>query len=176
LHEYFNYFGIGTNGNKEEAFNLFNKASERGHILAQYYVGLCYESGSGTVKNERLSFECFKKIAEADESHALGQFKIGYFYYKGIGVKKNLKEAFRWYEKAALRGNSAAMYNLGMMYKKGEGTDKDIDKAFIWCNKSVEQGNQDAQKNLEKWSIRSKRKTHPLIIKMHNSLKKWHIM
>ena len=141
---YFNYFGIGTNGNKKEAFNLFNKASKRGHILAQYYVGLCYESGSGTLKNEKLSFDYYKELA--DKGHALGQIKIGYFYYKKIGTEKNLKEAFSWYEKAANNENSLAMLNLSKMYK----IEGNIDKAIYWCNQSIEQGNQDAPKFLEK--------------------------
>ncbi|GBC32861.2 kinase-like domain-containing protein [Rhizophagus irregularis DAOM 181602=DAOM 197198] len=34
-----------------------NFASKQGHILAQYYVGACYEFDNGTIKNENLSFE-----------------------------------------------------------------------------------------------------------------------
>jgi hypothetical protein len=145
---YFNYHEIGTDKNYEKAFSLFKNASEKNHILAQYYVGLCYEFGNGVVKNGKLAFDFFKKIA--DEEHALGQFKVGYFYYKGISVKKNLKEAFNWYEKAAYNGNLIAMCNLGLMYRNGEGTNKDIDKAIYWYNESAEKGNQDAQKTLNK--------------------------
>uniref|UniRef100_U9T840 Protein kinase domain-containing protein n=2 Tax=Rhizophagus irregularis TaxID=588596 RepID=U9T840_RHIID len=145
---YFNYYGIVTGENKKEAFNLFKIASEKDHILAYYYVGLCYEFGNGTVRNEKSAFEYFKKIA--NKNHALGQFKVGYFYYKGIIAKKNLKEAFNWYEKAAYNGNLIAMCNLGLMYRNGEGTNKDLDKAIYWYNESAEKGNQDAQKSLEK--------------------------
>ncbi|PKK69853.1 kinase-like protein [Rhizophagus irregularis] len=145
---YFQYYGIETDENKKEAFNLFKNASEKNHILAQYYVGLCYEFGNGVVKNDKLAFDSFKKIA--DKEYALGQFKVGYFYYKEIGIKKNLKEAFTWYEKAAQNGNLIAMCNLGLMYKNGEGTNKDIDKAIYWYKESVEKGNQDAQKTLNK--------------------------
>ena len=52
---YFYYNGIGMNKNFEEAFYLFVNASEKNHVLAQYYIGLCYESGNGTVKNEKLN-------------------------------------------------------------------------------------------------------------------------
>ncbi|PKY45422.1 kinase-like protein [Rhizophagus irregularis] len=145
---YFNYYGIVTGENKKEAFNLFKIASEKDHILAYYYVGLCYEFGNGTVRNEKSAFEYFKKIA--NKNHASGQFKVGYFYYKGIITKKDLKEAFYWYEKAAYNGNLIAMCNLGLMYRNGEGTNKDLDKAIYWYNESAEKGNQDAQKSLEK--------------------------
>ncbi|EXX65642.1 uncharacterized protein OCT59_024043 [Rhizophagus irregularis] len=153
---YFNYYGIVTGENKKEAFNLFKNASEKNHILAYYYVGLCYESGNGTVKNKKLAFEYFKKIA--DKNYALGQLKVGYFYYKGISIKKNLKEAFNWYEKAANNGNLTAMCNLGFMYRSGEGTNKDINKAIYWYKESAEKGNQDAQKSLEKLSKLKSRK------------------
>ncbi|UZO03641.1 uncharacterized protein OCT59_024045 [Rhizophagus irregularis] len=145
---YFNYHEIGTDKNYEKAFSLFKNASEKNHILARYYVGLCYEFGNGVVKNGKLAFDSFKKIA--DEEHALGQFKLGYFYYKGISVKKNLKEAFNWYEKAAYNGNLIAMCNIGLMYRNGEGTNKDLDKAIYWYNESADKGNQDAQKTLNK--------------------------
>jgi hypothetical protein len=147
LHGYFKYFGIEVNESKKEAFELFNTASKKDHILAQYYVGLCYETGSGTARNEKLSFEYYKKLA--DMNCALGQFKVGYFYHKGIGIKKNVGEALDWYEKAANNGNLIAMYNLSLMHKNGEGTEKNVDNAYYWCNKSVEQGNTDAQKFLE---------------------------
>ncbi|GBC03498.1 hypothetical protein RclHR1_05150008 [Rhizophagus clarus] len=145
---YFNYYGIEIHENKKKAFYLFCNASEKDHIISQYYVGLCYEFGIGAAKNEKLAFEYFKKIA--DKNHALGQFKIGYFYYKGIGIKKNLKLAFNWYEKAANNGNLIAMCNLGFMYKNGEGISKDIDKAIYWYNESFGKGNQNAQKSLDK--------------------------
>jgi TPR repeat protein len=53
---YYNYFGIGTK-DEERAFNLFINASEQDHILAQYYVGYCYEFGVGITKNEKLALE-----------------------------------------------------------------------------------------------------------------------
>ncbi|POG77709.1 kinase-like domain-containing protein [Rhizophagus irregularis DAOM 181602=DAOM 197198] len=54
---YFNYLGIETVEDDKKAFDLFIDASEQGHILAQFYVGLCYEIGRGTVKDEKLAFK-----------------------------------------------------------------------------------------------------------------------
>ncbi|PKK73445.1 kinase-like protein [Rhizophagus irregularis] len=157
---YFEYHGIGVGENKKAAYNLFKIASENDYtLLAQYYLGLCYEYGSGTVKNEKLAFEYINKLADKD--YALAQFKMGYFYHQGIGTKKNLKVAFSWYEKAANNGNLIAMCKLGLMYKNGEGTSKDIDKAIFWYRKSSEKGNQDSQKILEKLlKIKNRKKTN----------------
>jgi len=49
-----NFFGIETNQNYEKSFNLFMKASKQNHILAQLYVGRCYEDGYG-MKNWLLN-------------------------------------------------------------------------------------------------------------------------
>uniref|UniRef100_U9SK41 Protein kinase domain-containing protein n=1 Tax=Rhizophagus irregularis (strain DAOM 181602 / DAOM 197198 / MUCL 43194) TaxID=747089 RepID=U9SK41_RHIID len=86
---YFNYYGIETTSssiNPNQAFNLFDKASKQDHILSQYFVGLCYEYGYGTEKNEKLAFEYYEKVASKD--FASGIIKIGYFYNNGIEVKK----------------------------------------------------------------------------------------
>ncbi|RGB36753.1 kinase-like domain-containing protein [Rhizophagus diaphanus] len=133
---YFNYMGIGTNEDSNKAFNLFINASEQDHILAQYYVGSCYQFSYGTVKNEKLAFEYYKKIA--NKGCALGIFNIGYFYSQGICIKKDLKRAAFLYEKAAELGNSLAQYNLATMYIKGEGIDKDDNKALTLLKQSAE--------------------------------------
>src|SRR5207247_8627667 len=59
---YFNYYGIIMESeNHEKALNLFIIASEHNHILAQYYIGRCYEFGNVIVKNEKLALEYYKK-------------------------------------------------------------------------------------------------------------------
>ncbi|GBC32721.2 hypothetical protein RIR_jg12115.t1 [Rhizophagus irregularis DAOM 181602=DAOM 197198] len=77
---------IETSENRKKAFNLFIKASEQNHILAQYYVGLCYECGRGTVKDKKLAFEYYKKIA--NKGNVLGLFRCGYFYDIGFGISR----------------------------------------------------------------------------------------
>ncbi|GBB88264.1 hypothetical protein RclHR1_01480029 [Rhizophagus clarus] len=133
---YFNYYGILiTNINYEKAFNLFIK-SEQNHILSQYYIGICYEFGNGTTKNEKLAFEYYKKITK--KIYALGEFKVGYFYDKGIGVEKDKEQAIHWYEKAANVGHLIAMYYLGLYYKNKKGTEEDDAKAFELFKNSAE--------------------------------------
>jgi TPR repeat protein len=134
---YFNCRGIVTNENNEKAFKLFINASEKNHILAQFFVGHCYLYGTGTIKNEKLSFEYFEKVA--NQNYAIGQSEIGYNYSKGIGIDKDLKKAFYWYEKAANNGNIIAMYNLGIYYENGEDVEN-YDKAFELFKQSAEGG------------------------------------
>ncbi|EXX63636.1 uncharacterized protein OCT59_024335 [Rhizophagus irregularis] len=135
---YFNNRGIETSVNTKKAFNLFIKASEKNHILAQYFAGNCYEFGNGTIKNEKLAFEYFEKSANKNFSH--GQAEIGYFYENGLGITQNFKKAFYWYEKAANNGNIMAVYNLGRCYKNGMGVKRDCNRAFKLLKQSAEGG------------------------------------
>ncbi len=146
LFGYFNFFGIETSKNYEEAFNLFINASKKNHILAQYYVGRCYEKGYGIKKNETLAFKYIEQIGKKDFVER--QVRIGYYYQNGIGIKKDLKMAIYWYEKSAEQGHQKAQNKLAYIYENGNGIDKDINRAIYWYEKSAEQGNLVAQISL----------------------------
>ncbi|GBB89412.1 hypothetical protein RclHR1_01610003 [Rhizophagus clarus] len=133
---YFNHHGIVTNENYARAFDLFFNASEKNHLLAQYFVGTCYKYGYGTIKKEKLSFEYYEKV----KIYAMGQLEIGYCYENGIGIEKDLRKAFYWYEKAANNGNIIAIYNLGGCYREEKGVKKDYNKTFELYKKSAEMG------------------------------------
>ncbi|EXX62554.1 Cdc15p [Rhizophagus irregularis DAOM 197198w] len=96
---YFNYVGIETSGNLIQAFDLFIKASEQDHTLAQFYVGLCYEFGYGTEENEKLAFEFYEKVA--NKNYPSGIIYLGYFYERGMGIEKDLKKAVSLYSRTA---------------------------------------------------------------------------
>ncbi|EXX76220.1 Skt5p [Rhizophagus irregularis DAOM 197198w] len=128
----YNYYGIKTNDDYKMAFKLFEEASKQNHMLAQYYVGLCYHYGRGVMKDKELALEYFKKTA--DENFSSGQLRIGFYYRK----KKDFNMAFHWYEKAANSGNNIAQFHLARMYKDGEGVAKDYNKAFQLFQKSAE--------------------------------------
>src|SRR6266498_2691301 len=55
LFGYFKFFGIETSKDHEKAFDLFMNASKQDHILAQCYVGICYEEGYGITKDGKLA-------------------------------------------------------------------------------------------------------------------------
>ena len=44
-------YGVGTDINKEKAFELLQKASNLGNELAQYNLALMYENGNEVKKN-----------------------------------------------------------------------------------------------------------------------------
>ncbi|GES83893.1 kinase-like domain-containing protein [Rhizophagus clarus] len=143
---YFNYNGIVTSQNNEKAFHLFISASEKGHILAQFFVGNCYEYGYGTIKNEKLSFEYYEKAA--NKNYAKAQSVIGDCYINGIGIEKDYNEAFGFYKQSAENGFLKGIIMLGYCYDEGIGTMIDKQKAFELYQNAANLGDPTAQYNL----------------------------
>ncbi|GBB87807.1 hypothetical protein RclHR1_01430016 [Rhizophagus clarus] len=157
LFGYFNYLGVETSEDNKKAIDLFINASEQGHALAQFYVGLCYETGRGVGKDEKLALTYYEKIV--DMGYTLGLLRFGYCYEYGIGtrvdnnkalelVDKDYEKAIELYHKAANSGDSDAQNNLANMYRNGEGVDKDYEKAIELYHKAANSGDSDAQFNL----------------------------
>ncbi|CAB4437970.1 unnamed protein product [Rhizophagus irregularis] len=156
---YFNLRGIGTSVNTEKSFKLFINASEKNHILAQYFVGNYYQSGSGTAKNEKLALEYYIKSANKNLPHGqmqvaanngsiVAMHNLGHHYINGVGVKKDYNRAFKLFKQSAEGGCSNGIIMLGHCYKNGIGIKIDVRKAFELYQKSADLGNMTAQYNL----------------------------
>ncbi|GBC22483.2 kinase-like domain-containing protein [Rhizophagus irregularis DAOM 181602=DAOM 197198] len=115
--------------------------NQKNHLLSQYFTGHCYFHGYGTVKNEKLSFDYYEKVA--NENFSSGQLGVG------IGTTIDKQKSFELYQNAANLGSNTAQYNLALMFEEGDGITKDIGKAIYWYEKSAEQGDLDAQIKLK---------------------------
>jgi uncharacterized protein len=54
----------------EKAFEYYKIAAEKGHCVAQYSLGVCYELGKGVEKNKAKAFEYYEKSAEQGDVDA----------------------------------------------------------------------------------------------------------
>lgn len=103
-------------GWREEAFELFRSAAEKGHRKAQFRLAEDYLKGgiSGPAfvkeKSEEEAFRLFKSSAKQD--HTKAQAYLGWMY-----ARKNMSKAVLWLKKAADKGHLGAQYNLAMIYK-----------------------------------------------------------
>src|SRR6266540_1931365 len=87
---------------KEGHLSFINIAAEKGHKIAQYNLGRCYQNGMGIEKDEIKAFEYYKKSAE--KGYVEAQFQLGCCYYEGIGTEVNKDWAFDLYKVAAEKG------------------------------------------------------------------------
>lgn len=140
------YNGSGVEQNYEEAFKLYLKAAQLGHVEAMNSLGVCYENGQGADQNYIEAAKWYRQAAERGYSPA--QHNLGICYEIGQGVALDYSEAVKWYRKAAMQGYGPAQNNLGICYEIGQGVVQNFAEAVRWYQLSAEQGYGPAQYNL----------------------------
>lgn len=108
--------GRGVAVNEGEAFKWYRKASEQGHLDAQYELGSLYCKKLGSLyceKDAKEMFEWFHK--SAIQGNVKAQYMLGFLYDSGFGVARNVYEAVRWYRMAAEQGDTAAKEQLQIL-------------------------------------------------------------
>lgn len=120
------------------------KAANEGDAKAQYYLGLVYENGYGTVSNVSAAVEWYRRAAEQGLDSA--QINLGICYLKGTGITKDEREGEHWLTMAAEKGNTDAMFNLGAyLFNKG-----DLAIGTRWLKNAAERGHVKATETLKK--------------------------
>ena len=112
--------------NQKEAIKWFLSAAERGHVDAQYHLGVCYFHGEGVPKDSFTAWKWFREAHKnghrevtpawlhlrlreaAERGHAEAQYEFGMCFYRGEGVPKDNAEAKKWFRQAQTRGHAGA--------------------------------------------------------------------
>ncbi|CAG8480995.1 20482_t:CDS:2 [Gigaspora margarita] len=125
---------IGTKKDNVNVFNLFLNAADSNDIIAQYFVGRCYEIGWNTRKNMKEAIKWYKTASQG--GCAIAECMLGEYCYK----LHRYEQAFNYLKSAAKKGNALAMNTLGTCYQKGYGTKVDKVKGFKSFEKAAEMG------------------------------------
>lgn len=91
--------------NQTTAFCCFFLASYKGHTKAPYYLGRCYEQGTGCEKDLAKAFQYYELAycrAEPQEDFLRAGEALARCYNEGLGVGKDLEKA-KHYENIAKR-------------------------------------------------------------------------
>jgi TPR repeat protein len=75
--------------------------------MAQFDLGLMYETGRGVEQSYEKAFEYYEQAAQL--GYAKAQFNLGCCYANGEGVEQNMAAAKEWAEKSAAQGNENAI-------------------------------------------------------------------
>lgn len=82
-----------------DAIDMYKKAAEQGHPLAQSKLGILYSEGEVVPKNYKTAVYWYKKAALQNEPTA--QLNLGVLYNNGQGVKRSFVEAYAWHSISA---------------------------------------------------------------------------
>lgn len=140
------------NGNKNDAFEAYKYAADKGHAGAQWKLARMYEQGDGVVEDDFEAFKIYEKIVQQDidpvspdgsyVSSAL--VALAGFIHRGIPgspVFADPAAARDLYAQAAWSfRDPQAQFELGQMFLTGDGGQTDVKQAFNLFKLSSEKG------------------------------------
>ena len=142
-----NFIARGTAENHEKAASWFQRAADRGHAGAHYYLAYMYAAGVGRETDAAKSTEHYLRAAEL--GHADAQYLIGSRYANGDGLPRDGQEAAKWMSRAADRGVPGAQYYMGQLHELGQpGMRPDPTAAMRLYRAAAGQGHVAAQNRL----------------------------
>lgn len=131
----------------QKAFLLFAQASERGHPLAQFNLGLCFENGKGVDKDLVQAAECYKNAAAQGQSGAI--YNLALFYMEGLGgLPKDQQHSLELLKEAAGNGLCKAQLYLGLYYADESADHCDYYKAIPYLEMAAAKKDPSAEFNL----------------------------
>ena len=132
--------------NLKRAFSMWKAAAEQGHVRARFYLGTCYDFGSGIRRNARRAMFWYHQAAMAN--HDVAQYNLALGYRDGLGVPRSQRIAVKWLRVSAAAGNADAQNDLGYCLHEGLGVGKDGRQAFRWYLRAAREGVVRAQFNV----------------------------
>ena len=143
--------------NYDESFKWYERASAQDNAEAICGLGICYQNGYGTEKDETRAFQLFLKASEMGLLEA--QFQLAEAYHFGKGILRDDKKAMDLYYKTAQKGHCISEFMIGEHLMHTHTTldiansfvttsKRDTIKAFDWFIKSAKQGYHPAQRRI----------------------------
>ena len=134
--------GRGTQVNYEEAIKWYERAADKGIVLAMFRLGTLIEKGLGTKKDPDAARRYYVQAAERGNAKAMHNLAV--LDADGGGRGPNYKAAGNWFKKAAERGIADSQYNLGILYARGIGLEQNLAESYKWFSLAASQGDADA--------------------------------
>jgi uncharacterized protein len=150
LGAYFEKCAIGSgrdNSDIAAAVKWYQKASQNGHCLAQYELGILLLSGTRVEKDETTALSWLRRAA--DQRHCPALLQLGRYYACRRGTENSEAIAVEFYRLAAEKHeNAEAQFLLGKCFFDGVGVAVNVEEAVIWYQKAALQQHAAAQYEL----------------------------
>ncbi|MDA9425857.1 MULTISPECIES: tetratricopeptide repeat protein [Bradyrhizobium] len=120
--------GIGTQQDRGQAFEWFQKSAAANDPLGAYKLG-CYYDGQGagivaTDPDQALKY----KLVSAKAGYARAQHDVALMYDR----QGNSEEALKWWQMAGDQGLPAALFSLSRAYSAGKDTPRDLPLSYAY--------------------------------------------
>ena len=139
-----NLLGIDVEKNEKKAFELYQKAAEKGNTDSIYMLGFCYYNGRGVEKDYTKAKEYFDTVNQ-DKNDKNSNYFSGLMYYYGQGVGIDHGKAKEFFVKNAELGDIESNYYAGKLYFYGDGVNVDKQKAEGYFKKAAERNHINAK-------------------------------
>ncbi|KAJ3126128.1 hypothetical protein HK098_007839 [Nowakowskiella sp. JEL0407] len=109
---------------------------------ALFFLAECYGNGSlGLPIDHREAFNLY--IQASKLSHPAATYRSAVCYEIGAGARKDSQKAVQFYKKAAVLGDTAAMYKYGMIMLKGTlEQHQNLKEGITWLKRAKEQADE----------------------------------
>lgn len=125
-----------------DAHKLLKKLVASQNTEAMFYLADCYGRGAlGLETDNKEAFSLYQSAAKA--GHAAAAYRTAVCCElgneEGGGTRKDPLKAIQWYKRAAMLGDTPAMYKMGMIQLKGLlGQPKNPREAVGWLKRAAE--------------------------------------
>ena len=132
-------------GDFANARKYFEKASEDGNLVADWYLGHMYRLGRGVAHDDAKAFSYYSRVSDAFDADERDKnrlrimvdslVRVGDYYRlgnKAAGVAQDFDRAIRIYRLAATYGHPAAQFALGDMQLEGQGLRQNAEQGLRW--------------------------------------------
>ena len=130
----------------KEIFFYWRAAAELGHKASCLNIGLMFENGHGTQRNEQKALEWYERAAVDDSIvGAQANFHLGALYEASAHFSE---AAHCWTNASANLEHAGALNNLAILYRSGCGVKQSDSEAEVLWHRAAELGHSSAQANL----------------------------
>lgn len=132
-----------------ETLRWYHEQAEAGNPVAQFLLGIKYETGTDVPKNLARAAQLYERSAK--QGYIDAQFKLAGMLDAGRGVAADKAAAETWYRAAALRGHAAAQYNLSLLLLAEARTADGLEEGLSWLIRAGRGGIDRADPLLDRW-------------------------
>lgn len=120
--------GIGTQQDRGQAFEWFQKSAALNHPLGAYKLGCYYDGqGEGIVASDADQALKYKLVA-AEAGYALAQHDVANIYDR----RGDSEQALKWWKMAGDQGYPRALFSLFRAYSEGKGAPQDLSLSYAY--------------------------------------------